>query len=102
MLLSNCLKEVNSLESLYLKGNLIEHQGGEALLLLVRENKNITKVTLEANFLRQDLLQDLEIACKQNRPYKQFRDIPNIKKEIRCLKKVKGDFGDLESINLQL
>ena len=57
MLLSNCLKEVTSLESLHLKGNLIENEGGEALLLLIRENKSITKVTLEANLLRQDLLQ---------------------------------------------
>lgn len=57
MLLSNCLKEITSLESLHLKGNLIENEGGEALLLLIRENKSITKVTLEANLLRQDLLQ---------------------------------------------
>ena len=81
---------------------MIEHKGGEALLLLVRENKSITKLNLETNLLRQDLLQDIEIACKQNRPFKQIRDIPNIKKEIKCLKKVKGDFGDLESINKQL
>jgi hypothetical protein len=81
---------------------LIEEEGGEALLMLVRENRSITKVTLEANLLRQDLLQEIESACKQNRPHKQMRDIPNIKKEIRCLKKVKGDFGKLESINLEL
>lgn len=102
VLLSNCLKEVTSLESLHLMGNLIENEGGEALLLLIRENKSITKVTLEANLLRQDLLQQIEVACKQNKPYKQIRDIPNIKKEIKCLKKVKGDFSELENINLQL
>ena len=72
------------------------------MLLLVRENKSITRVTLEANFLRQDLLQEIESACKQNRPHKQMRDIPNIKKEIRSLKKVKGDFGELKEINQQL
>ncbi len=31
-----------------------------------------------------------------------MRDIPNIKKEIRSLKKVKGDFGELKEINQQL
>ena len=69
------------------------------MLLLVRENKSITKVTLEANLLRQDLLQEIESACKQNRPHKQLRDLPNIKKEIRSLKKARGDFSELKNIN---
>ena len=69
------------------------------MLLLVRENKSITKVTLEANLLRQDLLREIESACKQNRPHKQLRDLPNIKKEIRSLKKARGDFSELKNIN---
>lgn len=52
VLLSKCLKECKYLESLFLKGNLIENAGGEALLMLAKENKSITKVTLEANLLR--------------------------------------------------
>lgn len=46
------------------------------MLLLVRENKSITKISLEANLLRQDLLQEIEVACKQNKPGKQERNLP--------------------------
>ena len=51
-MLAKSLKDIDSLDSINLKGNFIESEGGEALLFLLRENRSITKLYLEQNLVR--------------------------------------------------
>ena len=45
---------------------------------------------------------EIDVVQKQNKPGKQMRDVPQIKSEIKGLKKMQGDFSELQHINEQL
>lgn len=59
-ILAKALQNKKSIECLNLKGNAIDSFGAEALLVLVRENRNISKINLDMNVLRSEIVSDIE------------------------------------------
>ena len=59
-ILAKALQNKKTIECLNLKGNAIDSFGAEALLVLVRENRNISKINLDMKVLRSEIVSDIE------------------------------------------
>jgi hypothetical protein len=51
---------MRSIENINLRGNAIDTQGAEEMLILARECQNVTRVNLELNLLKIDITADLD------------------------------------------
>lgn len=87
--LAKCFKGLKSLESINLKNNNFEVETGDAFLYLVKENPNILKCNLEMNMIKPYQNAEIEKTCKLNKQIIAKISVPQIKKEIKGLKRLK-------------
>ena len=94
------------MENLNLCNNLLAGESGDAPLFLVKENRSITKCTAENNMIKFNSLVELERICKHNKKISDEICLPEIRKEIKGLRKQKAEQGlfveDLDKIKEQL
>jgi hypothetical protein len=70
-ILAKALHNKSTLECINLRGNAIDSFGAEALLILVRENRNISKINLDMNVLKSEIVSDIEQTCFKNKMTKE-------------------------------
>ena len=93
-----------------MKNNCFEQESGDAFLYLVKENPQIIKCKLGLNMIRYQQNQDIERTCKHNLTLITQLHVPQIKKEIKGLKRLKkreahslhGIYEDLERGKLNI
>lgn len=93
MILTRALKKIKTLESLNLSNNLLAGESSDALLFLVKENRSITKCLADNNMIKAHSLAEIERTCKSNKAITTQIDLPEIRKEIKGLRKQRADQG---------
>ena len=103
-LLSKGLKFVKTLESLNFKSNSLAQEAGDIILFMVKENRNITKCVLDINMIKPQVVTEIEKQCKANKVMNAKIDLPQIRKEIKCLRKLRGksSVDVIEKMNQQI
>ena len=66
-LLCKGLKFISSLETLNFRGNTLGDETGDIISLLVKENRCLLRVNLEANLIKPQVVTEIDKQCKQNR-----------------------------------
>lgn len=68
------------------------------MLILARENPGLTKINLELNILKSDVVAEIEQRCLKNKLLKQQSQVPLYKRQLKCLRKIQGDFNVLPEL----
>lgn len=98
--LAKCFKNLKNLESINLKNNSLEWESSDAYLYLVKENHTIFKCNLELNMIKYLQVIEIEKTCKNNKYIVASINIPQIKKEIKGLKRAKNkEIYNLSDLN---
>ena len=101
--LAKCFKGLKHLETLNLKNNCFEQEAGDAFLYLVKENPQISKCNLEMNMVKFHQAAEIDKTCKLNKQIIAHINVPQIKKEIKGLKRLKHrEALTLNDINAQM
>jgi hypothetical protein len=87
--LAKCFKGLRHLETLNFKNNCFEQEAGDAFLYLVKENHQISKCNLEMNMVKFNLNVEIDKTCRLNKQIIAQINVPQIKKEIKGLKRLK-------------
>ena len=86
------------------KSNSMAQESGEMFLFMVKENRNIKKCCLETNMIKPQIVDEVDKQCKANKAIVAKMDLPQIRKEIKSLRKLRGkssvDF--IEKMNQQI
>ena len=61
---------------------------------MTKENQMITKVVLDLNMVMPNTVALIQAQCKANKQVKKTVNVPQIKKEIRNLRRARGKSGD--------
>ena len=103
-MLAKGLKFVKTIETLNFKGNSLANESGDILLFMVKENRNISRCTLDINMIKPQVVTEIEKQCKMNKAMNAKVDLPSIKKEIKTLKKLRGKSNcrTIEKMNKQI
>ena len=67
------------MESVNLSNNLLAGETSDALLFLVKENRNITKCVADNKMIKAHSLVEIERTCKSNKTITTKIDLPNIR-----------------------
>jgi len=102
--LARCFKALRTLESISLKDNNLANESSDALLYLVKENTNICKCNLELNLIKYISLVEIDKTCAKNKAQFRRQDLPSIRREIRGLRKKRGEAGgfQIDQLNAKL
>ena len=64
------------------------------LLFMTKENQSLRKCVLDLNMVMPNIVEAIEAQCKINKQNKKKTNLPQIRKEIRSLRKMRGQSGD--------
>jgi hypothetical protein len=78
---------MRSLESLNVKDNALAGESSDALLFLVKENRNVTRCNVELNMIKYTALVEIDRTCRKNKASGYLMDIPTIRREIKGLRR---------------
>lgn len=93
-LLLKGFKFISTIESLNFRANSLGQESGDVLLFMTKENQMITKVVLDLNMVMPNTIAAIQARCKSNKQVKKTVNVPQIKKEIRSLRRARGKSGD--------
>ena len=69
-------------------------ESGDVLLFMTKENQNIQKCVLDLNMVMPHIVEAIQAQCKANKQMNKNANLPQIKKEIKNLRRQRGKSGD--------
>ena len=76
------------------RANALAQESGDVLLFMTKENQNIQKCILDLNMVMPHIVEAIQAQCKANKQMKKKVNLPQIKKEIKNLRRQRGKSGD--------
>ena len=97
-------KFIPTIETLNFRVNSLGQEAGDVLLFMTKENHNIRKCVLDLNMVMPNVVEAIEAQCKTNKQQKIKGNLPQIRKEIKTLRKMRHMSGDfpIDKLNRQI
>ena len=87
-----------------MRGNTLAEETGDIISLLIKENRTVVKVNLEMNLIKPQVLTEIEKQCRLNRSEKEKQMLVKMRKELKCLRKMKVTkaYNELKAISNEI